>query len=95
MEPCVIVQDYTGNFAEMVEANGLEGPVSEAKGIFAIRVAQDEKAATEAPEDSQGASPSMKHTTTTTVPERDAHEWAQDWSPPPPDPKGHTEGRLQ
>jgi len=83
MEPCVIVQGYNGNFAEMVAANGLEGPVSEAKGIFAQRVALDEKAAKEAHSEAQGASPSMKHTTTTTVPEEDAFSRAQHRSPPP------------
>lgn len=85
MEPCVIVQDYTGNFADMVAANGLEGVVNEAQTIFADRVAQDEKTAREARRDSQGAAPSMKHTTTTTVPERDALSRGQQ-RPPPPSP---------
>jgi len=94
MEPCVIVQDYTGNFAEMIAANGLEGPVSEAKGIFANRVAQDEKAAQEALRDSQGASPSMKHTTTTTVPDQDAFGWVLH-RPPPSPPHEAFGGTLQ
>ncbi|HEY9080019.1 hypothetical protein [Magnetovibrio sp.] len=95
MEPCVIVHDYTGNFEEMVTANGLEGVVSEAKSIFAKREAEEKKAAQKANTDSQGASPSMQHTTTTTVPERNAPSWGQDWSPPPQNPHGHAGGRLQ
>ena len=95
MEPCVIVHDYTGDFAEMVAANGLEGVVSEAKGIWTKRIAEEKKAAQRAGMDSQGASPSMQHTTTTTVPETPPPEWEQDWSPPHDPPDGYMEGTLQ
>ena len=83
MEPCALVHDYTGNFDEMISANGLEAVVGEARGIYAKRVAQDEEADTEAPRDFQGASPSMKHTTTTTVPNDDGFEHSQHHPPPP------------
>ena len=94
MEPCVIVQDYTGDFAEMIAANSLECAVSEARGIFAERVAQDEKAAREAHRDSLRATASMKHTTTTTVPKRDAKTWSKH-RPPPPSRHEEFRGTLQ
>jgi len=68
MEPCVIVQDYTGDFAAMIAANGLEAAVSEFRLLFEQRMAEDEKAEREAPVDAQAQAASMEHTTTTTVP---------------------------
>lgn len=94
MEPCVIVQDYTGDFAEMIAANSLECAMSEARGIFAKRVAQDEKAAREAHRDAQVQAASMKHTTTTTVPDRDAKSRSKH-RPPPPSRHEEFRGTLQ
>lgn len=68
MEPCVVVQDYTGNFDQMVLENSLARSVSEAKSIFADRIRADEKSLSESRDACQGETPSMKHTTTTTVP---------------------------
>lgn len=76
MEPCVIVAEYTGNFDEMIRANGLESTVSEYRAAFHARVKVDHmRAAKEAQEAAratgEGATDpasSMKHTTTTTVP---------------------------
>lgn len=88
MEPCVIVQNYSGDFADMVAANGLYDAVSEAKAIFAARIEADEKAAWEAHREAQGEAPSMKHTTTTTVPDGTGHMRAQHRPPPQASPGG-------
>lgn len=74
MEPCILVQGYTGDFAGMVRQAGLEETVDRAKALYADRVQRDEQA--------QGAAAYMKHTTTTTV----LTEMAMnDYSLPPPD----------
>lgn len=71
MEPCVIVQGYNGDFAALIRENGLEEAVSTARGIYQGRVAEDAK-----------RSAPMKHTTTTTVPERDTLKRERERPPP-------------
>jgi len=69
MEPCLIVQDYNGNFDQLVFENALSKRVSDARAIFDNRVRADATATREAENATQGNAPSMQHTTTTTVPE--------------------------
>lgn len=72
MEPCLIVQNYDGDFEDLIRRNRLQDTVTDARAIFRARVDTDRRAA-------KGDAP-MRHTTTTTVPERDR----------PPDPNPST-----
>ena len=74
MEPCILVQGYSGNFGEMVRQAGLEETVGRAKALYADRVRRDEKA--------QGEAAYMKHTTTTDV---RAEDYLDNFPLPPPD----------
>ena len=81
MEPCILVQGYSGEFSEMVRQAGLEETVARAKALYADRVRRDEKA--------QGEAAYMEHTTTTDV---RAGDDLNDFTLPPPDtpPPNHT-----
>jgi len=99
MEPCVIVENYTGDFAALIRENRLEESVGEARGIYQGRVKED--AVRAAQESSSGVSEGaskrsapMKHTTTTTVPERDAKTRSKH-RPPPPSRHEEFRGTLQ
>jgi hypothetical protein len=94
MEPCLIVQDYTGDFDKLVRANGLTRAVSDARNLFADRARKEEAALRRAENASGSEATSMKHTTTTTVPEWDWEGGVKHHSPPPdPAPPPHR-GRL-
>jgi hypothetical protein len=67
MEPCIIVQDYSGDFDRMVRMAGISAMVSEAKELFDARVRQDETALREAEIGSHDETFPMRHTTTTSV----------------------------
>ena len=72
--------------------------MSEAKGLFAEKVRQDEIAATEAlraAEVDAAADPSMEHTTTTTVPGYAGEVGVRYHPPPHAAPVGADPGRLQ
>ena len=94
MEPCFIVQGYCGNFNELVAENNLSRRVSEARAIFDERVRKDKEAASGPENGSRGEAPSMKHTTTMTVPERNKGKGAIDPSPPPDSLNPPPQGRL-
>ncbi len=92
MEPCVIVQNYTGDFERMVRNNGLQIAVSDARAIFAERQRLD---AAEAHESAENGAPLSRTLTTTTVQGFDALPGA---SPPlvPPKPNiGTSERTIQ
>ena len=74
MEPCILVQGYSGEFSEMVRQAGLDETVSRAKALYADRVKRDEQA--------QGEAAYMEHTTTTDV---RAGDDLNDFTLPPPD----------
>ena len=94
MEPCLIIQDYAGNFDQMVRQAGLFELVSDARRLFADRERLDAKALRESENAAQGKALSMKHTTTTTVPVTRSFEVAN-YPPPTSDPPGQLpEGRL-
>ncbi len=84
MEPCLIVQDYCGDFEKMIATNSLSETVSDARRLFADRVQKDAAALREAENASQGEAASMKHTTTTTVLEQDAILRVKQYPPPSP-----------
>lgn len=57
MEPCLIVQNYDGNFARMIADNGLGKLQADAKAIFAERQRMDSVAAQEGQGDAEGGDP--------------------------------------
>jgi len=88
MEPCLIVDNYNGDFAALIHSNHLEESVSDARAIYQGRMKEDAvRAANESlrgnPEDAPARSAPMKHTTTTTVPKRDAKTRLKHRPPPP------------
>jgi hypothetical protein len=84
MEPCIIVQDYSGDFDQLVREAGLESLVSEVREIFDARVRADAKALREAENDSQAEGDSIRDTTTTTVRERGGAIGIAGLTEPPP-----------
>lgn len=99
MEPCVIVQGYTGDFAALVHENALEEAVSDARGIYQGRVKEDAlRAENESLKGRSSSAPKrsapMKHTTTTTVQNLDTHSRSRN-RPPPPSGQEVFEGTLQ
>jgi hypothetical protein len=74
MEPCIIVQGYTGDFVEMVRQAGLGEAVSRAKALYADRVQRDEQ--------TYGEPAYIKDTTTTDV---RIDTGLNDYIAPPPD----------
>jgi hypothetical protein len=93
MEPCLIVQGYSGDFEQLVREAGLESLVSEVRDIYEARVRADEKALREAGNDPQAAGDSIKDTTTTTV--RAAAGLIGAHDPPPIPPPDAYRGSLQ
>jgi|GEM_PF-4402003 len=86
MEPCLIVQNYDGDFADLIKRNKLEDRLTEARRLFEARRRED--LARKADGRAGEAAP-MKHTTTTTVRE---DGWACATEPPPdlrPPPTEH------
>lgn len=100
MEPCVIVDNYTGDFAALIRENGLEESVRDARGIYHAREKEDavraaNKRLMDSPADATARSAPMKHTTTTTVPGRDAKTRSKYRPPPNPTPQEASEGWVQ
>jgi len=92
MEPCLIVQDYAGDFEKMIAENGLSETVRDARRLFADRAQKDATALREAETASRGEAASMKHTTTTTVPEWSEAEGVKH-PPPTVDPPSRSPDR--
>jgi hypothetical protein len=67
MEPCVIVQNYNGDFEDLIRRNRLQDRVVDARALFRARIEADRMAASAAGRDSDESRAPMKHTTTTTV----------------------------
>lgn len=75
MEPCLIVQDYNGDFEDLILRNHLHERFADAGAVYRRRVQSDLAASA-----ARGEAAPMEHTTTTTVRE---DGWNIDPRPPP------------
>lgn len=95
MEPCVIVQNYTGDFDRMVRDNGLQRVVSDARDVFAQRERMDALRASESIHSAAEGAP-LSRTLQRQLSRTGTHPEGQ--SPPliPPEPQGVPyQGTLQ
>ena len=71
MEPCLVVQNYSGDFDRMIAVNGLHELRADAKALFEKRLRMDAQAQRRAEKSAAEGAPLSRTHTTTTVPEGD------------------------